>query len=107
MYKRDLLTISFNYLSLVVCFVFFLSFSDNLSLDDIQSQLVSAWLDLNHFPPPTIHTVLCSLLALTMGQQNPVTTAMLHAQSLGITSRHRTIRHLASSLRQEGYTLPV
>lgn len=73
---------------------------DNLSLDGIQSQLLSAWLDLHHFPSPTTHAVLCSLLALAIGQQSPVTTAMLHAQSLGITSRHRTVRHLASSLRK-------
>ncbi|XP_070698763.1 separin [Pempheris klunzingeri] len=73
---------------------------DNLSLDDVQSLLRSAWLDLQHFPSPVIYTTLCALLALTMGQQDPITTAMLHAQSLGITSRHRTIRHLASSLKK-------
>lgn len=73
--------------------------SDNLSLEDIQSLLRSAWLALKHFPSPTIYTTLCALLALTMGQQDPITTAMLHTQSLGITSRHRKIRHLASCLK--------
>ncbi|XP_073323552.1 separin isoform X2 [Pagrus major] len=73
---------------------------DNLSLEDIQSLLHSAWLSLQHFPSPSIYTTLCALLALTMGQQDPITTAMLHSQSLGITSRHRTIRHLASSLKK-------
>uniref|UniRef100_UPI0037E95384 separin n=1 Tax=Semicossyphus pulcher TaxID=241346 RepID=UPI0037E95384 len=73
---------------------------DNLSLEDVQSLLRSAWLALQHFPSPTIHKTLCALLALTMGQQDPITTAMLHAQSLGITSRHRTIRHLASCLKK-------
>ncbi|TKS71578.1 Separin [Collichthys lucidus] len=73
---------------------------DNLSLEDVQSLLRSAWLTLQHFPSPTIYTTLCGLLALTMGQQDPITTAMLHAQSLGITSRHRTIRHLASCLKK-------
>uniref|UniRef100_A0A3Q3JR04 separase n=1 Tax=Monopterus albus TaxID=43700 RepID=A0A3Q3JR04_MONAL len=67
---------------------------DNLSLEDVQSLLHSAWLGFQHFPPPTIYPTLCALLALTTGQQDPVTTAVLHAQSLGITSRHRTIRHL-------------
>lgn len=87
----------FNHMSQL--FVFFIFSLENLSLDDIQSLLLSAWLALNHFPSPTISTVLCALLALTTGQQDPITTAMLHAQSLGITSRHRTIRHLASCLK--------
>nr|XP_020448836.1 separin [Monopterus albus] len=73
---------------------------DNLSLEDVQSLLHSAWLGFQHFPPPTIYPTLCALLALTTGQQDPVTTAVLHAQSLGITSRHRTIRHLASCLKK-------
>ncbi|XP_055365258.1 separin isoform X2 [Betta splendens] len=73
---------------------------DNVSLEDIQTLLRSSWLSFQHFPSPTLYPAVCSLLALTIGQQDPVTTAMLHAQSLGITSRHRTIRHLASTLRK-------
>ncbi|XP_041639099.1 separin [Cheilinus undulatus] len=73
---------------------------DDLSLEDVQALLRSAWLSLQHFPSPTIFTTLSSLLALTMGQQDPVTTAMLHTQSLGITGRHRTIRHLANGLKK-------
>ncbi|KAL6111552.1 espl1 [Pungitius sinensis] len=73
---------------------------DNLSLEDVESLLRSAWLALQHFPSPTIYPTLCALLALTSGQQDPVTTAMLHADSLGITNRHHTIRHLASCLKK-------
>ncbi|XP_054473293.1 separin [Anoplopoma fimbria] len=73
---------------------------DTLSLEDIESLLCSAWLALQHFPSPTIYPTLCALLALTRGQQDPVTTAMLHAHSLGITNRHHTIRHLASCLKK-------
>ncbi|XP_004068615.1 separin [Oryzias latipes] len=72
----------------------------HLSLEDVQSLLRSAWLATQHFPCPTIYPTLCGLLALTMGQQDPLTTAMLHAQSLGVTSRHRTLRHLFSSLQR-------
>uniref|UniRef100_A0A665W0V1 separase n=1 Tax=Echeneis naucrates TaxID=173247 RepID=A0A665W0V1_ECHNA len=64
--------------------------------EDIQASLRSACLALQHFPSPTIYPTLCTLLALSLGQKDPTTTAMLHAQSLGITSRHRTIRHLLS-----------
>ncbi|XP_028263041.1 separin [Parambassis ranga] len=73
---------------------------DNFSLEDVKLMLQSAWLSLQHFPSPTIYSTLCALLALTMGQQDPMTTAMLHSQSLGITSRHRTIRHLGCCLRK-------
>ncbi|XP_054639816.1 separin [Dunckerocampus dactyliophorus] len=73
---------------------------DNLSLEDIQALLRSAWLSVQHFPPPSIFPSLCSFLALSTGQQDPVTTAMLHSQSLGITSRHRTIRHLSSCVQK-------
>ncbi|XP_029357952.1 separin [Echeneis naucrates] len=73
---------------------------DNLCLEDIQASLRSACLALQHFPSPTIYPTLCTLLALSLGQKDPTTTAMLHAQSLGITSRHRTIRHLASCLKK-------
>ncbi|KAM3621454.1 uncharacterized protein V6R79_011383 [Siganus canaliculatus] len=73
---------------------------DILSLEEIQSLLLSAWFSLQHFPSPTIYSTVCSLLALSMGQQDAVTTAMLHAQSFSIASRHRTIRHLASCVRK-------
>ncbi|XP_071350863.1 separin [Trachinotus anak] len=73
---------------------------DNLSLEDVQLLLRSACLALQHFPSPTIYPTLSTLLALTLGQQDPITTTMLHAQSLGITSRHHTIRHLASCLKK-------
>ncbi|MEQ2168075.1 hypothetical protein GOODEAATRI_010746 [Goodea atripinnis] len=39
-----------------------------------------------HFPCPTIYPNLCTLLALTTGQSDPISTAMLQAQSLGVTS---------------------
>ncbi|XP_076013098.1 separin [Genypterus blacodes] len=73
---------------------------EDLSLEAIQSLLRSSWLDLHHFPPPTLYPTLCCLLALTFGQKDPVTTAMLHAQALGVTSRHRIIRHLTSCLKK-------
>ncbi|KAF7667734.1 hypothetical protein LDENG_00051570 [Lucifuga dentata] len=73
---------------------------EDLSLEAVQSLLRSSWLALQHFPPHILYPKLCSLLALTWGQQDPITTAMLHTQSLGVTSRHRMIRHLASCLKK-------
>lgn len=78
--------------------------SDNkpahLLLEDVQALLHSAWVTVHHLPPPTTYPTLCALLALTTGQQDPEMTAMLHAESLGVTNRHRAIRHLASCRRK-------
>ncbi|XP_037535521.1 separin [Nematolebias whitei] len=73
---------------------------DDLSLEDVQSLLHSALLTLQHFPCPTIYPTFCALLALTTGQRDPISTAMFHAESLGVTSRHHTIRHLSSALQK-------
>ncbi|KAJ0069122.1 hypothetical protein NL108_018148, partial [Boleophthalmus pectinirostris] len=73
---------------------------DNLSLCEVQSLLSSAWLILQHCPSPNIYSSVCALLALATGQNDPLTTALLHIEALGISSRHRTIRHLANSLKK-------
>ncbi|CAL8339223.1 unnamed protein product [Merluccius merluccius] len=73
---------------------------EGLSLDNVQSLLRSAWLALHHFPPPSLYPTLCALLALSLGQQDPTTAAMLHTNSLGITNRHHMLRHLASRLKK-------
>ncbi|XP_038131150.1 separin isoform X1 [Cyprinodon tularosa] len=70
---------------------------DDLSFEDVQSLLRSALLTLQHFPCPIVYSNLCALLALTTGQSDPISTALLHAQSLGVTNRHRTIRHIYNS----------
>ncbi|XP_036386546.1 separin [Megalops cyprinoides] len=71
---------------------------DGLSLDSVRCLLLSAWLSLQHFPPPRLYPQLCGLLALCHGQSDPVTTAMLHSESLGVTIRHHMTRHLAGRL---------
>ncbi|KAM6980765.1 separin [Aplochiton taeniatus] len=73
---------------------------DGLSVEAVRSLLRSALLTLQHFPLPTLYPRLCGLLALTLGQREPVTTAMLHVQSLGVTSRHQMIRHLDNRLKK-------
>uniref|UniRef100_A0A4W5M5H5 separase n=1 Tax=Hucho hucho TaxID=62062 RepID=A0A4W5M5H5_9TELE len=70
---------------------------DGLSVEAVQALLRSAWLALQHFPPPTLYPRLCGLLALSLGQRDSVTTAMLHVQSLGVTSRHHMTRKLKKS----------
>ncbi|XP_064161060.1 separin isoform X1 [Anguilla rostrata] len=69
-----------------------------LSLDGVQHLLQEALLSLQHLPPPGLYPQLCGLLALCLGQSDPVATAMLHAQSLGLTARHHMICHLSTRL---------
>ncbi|XP_072307616.1 separin [Eucyclogobius newberryi] len=73
---------------------------DDLSLEEVKSLLSSAWSLLQHCPSPNIYSSVCALLALATGQHDPHTAAMLHIQSLGISSRHRTLRHFAHSLKK-------
>ncbi|KAJ8259312.1 hypothetical protein COCON_G00183240 [Conger conger] len=69
-----------------------------LSLDEVRCLLQGALLSLQHLPPPGLYPGLCGLLALCLGQTDPLTTAMLHAQSLGLTARHHMTRHLSCRL---------
>ncbi|XP_055068352.2 LOW QUALITY PROTEIN: separin [Misgurnus anguillicaudatus] len=71
----------------------------DLSMEAIQSYLRSSWLLLHHFPPP-FYPQICSLLAQSLGQTDPITTAMLHAQSLGVSTRHHMTRHVAGQFRK-------
>ncbi|XP_077054466.1 separin isoform X1 [Siphateles boraxobius] len=72
----------------------------DLSVEAVQSYLRSSWLLLHHFPPPSLYPHVCSLLAQSLGQTDPITTAMLHAQSLGVSTRHHMTRHVVSQFRK-------
>ncbi|KAG1942617.1 separin [Pimephales promelas] len=72
----------------------------DLSIEAVQSYLRSSWLLLHHFPPPSLYPHACSLLAQSLGQTDPITTAMLHAQSLGVSTRHHMTRHVVSQFRK-------
>ncbi|XP_023696363.2 separin [Paramormyrops kingsleyae] len=76
------------------------SVPDGLTLEYARDLLWSALLSLQHFPPAGLYTKLCGLLALCLGQGDPMTTAMLHSQSLGLTSRHHMTRHLTSRVKK-------
>ncbi|XP_007254307.3 separin [Astyanax mexicanus] len=71
-----------------------------LSLEVVRSLLCSAWVLLHHFPSPSLYPHLCSLLAQLLGLSDPLTTAMLHAQSMGVSTRHHMTRYLANRLRK-------
>ncbi|NWY34710.1 ESPL1 protein, partial [Pheucticus melanocephalus] len=48
-----------------------------------------AW--VGHFPPGSVYAQLCQLLALALGDSDPLATAGLLAESLGVTMRHQLL----------------
>ncbi|XP_021329799.2 separin isoform X2 [Danio rerio] len=74
--------------------------SPDLSVETVQSYLRSSWLLLHHFPFPSLYPHICSLLAQSFGQTDPIITAMLHAQALGVSTRHHMTRHVVNQFRK-------
>ncbi|NWZ03870.1 ESPL1 protein, partial [Loxia curvirostra] len=48
-----------------------------------------AW--LGHFPPGSLYGQLCQLLAMALGDRDPLATAGLLAESLAVTMRHQLL----------------
>ncbi|NWI03083.1 ESPL1 protein, partial [Tichodroma muraria] len=48
-----------------------------------------AW--VGHFPPGSLYGQLCQLLAMALGDRDPLATAGLLAESLGVTTRHQML----------------
>ncbi|NXC58605.1 ESPL1 protein, partial [Aleadryas rufinucha] len=46
---------------------------------------------IGHFPPASLYSQLCQLLALTLGDSDPLGTAGLLAESLSVTARHQLL----------------
>ncbi|NXI31249.1 ESPL1 protein, partial [Sterrhoptilus dennistouni] len=58
-----------------------------------------AW--IGHFPPGSLYGQLCQLLALTIGDRDPVATAGLLAESLSVTTRHQLLATLHARTRKQ------
>ncbi|NXH60126.1 ESPL1 protein, partial [Rhabdornis inornatus] len=48
-----------------------------------------AW--IGHFPPGSLYAQLCQLLAMALGDRDPLATAGLLAESLSVTTRHQLL----------------
>ncbi|NXI19056.1 ESPL1 protein, partial [Irena cyanogastra] len=48
-----------------------------------------AW--VGHFPPGSLYGHLCQLLAMALGDRDPLATAGLLAESLSVTMRHQLL----------------
>ncbi|NXH86118.1 ESPL1 protein, partial [Edolisoma coerulescens] len=58
-----------------------------------------AW--IGHFPPGSLYGQLCQLLALALGDRDPLGTAGLLAESLGVTARHQLLATVHARARKK------
>ncbi|XP_072214309.1 separin [Excalfactoria chinensis] len=74
---------------------------DSSSLDTACGFLKSAFSCISHCPPGTLYSQLCQLLALATGDQDPITTAYLLAESVSVTTRHQLLSIVHKKLHKE------
>ncbi|NXR91909.1 ESPL1 protein, partial [Hypocryptadius cinnamomeus] len=58
-----------------------------------------AW--VGHFPPGSLYGHLCQLLAMALGDRDPLATAGLLAESLGVTVRHQLLAIVHARARKK------
>ncbi|XP_017694149.1 PREDICTED: separin [Lepidothrix coronata] len=71
------------------------------SLDSVLVLLQEALGWISHFPPGSLYGGLCQLLALLMGDRDPLGTAGLLSESLCVTARHQMLGILHSRARKK------
>ncbi|NWT06249.1 ESPL1 protein, partial [Mionectes macconnelli] len=71
------------------------------SLDSVLELLQEALGWISHFPPGSLYGGLCQLLALLMGDRDPLGTAGLLSESLCVTARHQLLGILHSRARKK------
>ncbi|XP_040510871.2 LOW QUALITY PROTEIN: separin isoform X1 [Gallus gallus] len=70
-------------------------------LDTACGLLKSAFSCISHCPPAQLYSQLCQLLALATGDQDPITTAYLLAESVSVTTRHQLLSIIHKKLHKE------
>ena len=68
-----------------------MSLPDVSSLDTVLELLKDAFNCISHCPPGALYSQLCQLLALAMGNQDPLLTAYLLSESVSVTTRHQLL----------------
>ncbi|KAJ7424836.1 separin [Pitangus sulphuratus] len=76
------------------------------SLDSVLGLLQEALGWISHFPPGSLYGGLCQLLALLMGDRDPLGTAGLLSESLCVTARHQLLSILHSRARDHFGMIP-
>ncbi|CAN8178423.1 unnamed protein product [Coccothraustes coccothraustes] len=71
------------------------------SLAAVRSLLAKALAWLGHFPPGSLYRQLCQLLAMALGDRDPLATAGLLAESLAVTLRHQLLAIVHARARKK------
>ncbi|XP_068068836.1 separin [Anomalospiza imberbis] len=71
------------------------------SLDTVRSLLGEALAWIGHFPPGSLYGQLCQLLAMALGDRDPLATAGLLAESLSVTMRHQLLAIVHARARKK------
>lgn len=75
---------------------------DTSLLETACASLKAAFNCISHCPPGTLYSRLCQLLALAIGDQDPISnacTAYLLSESVSITMRHQLLSIIHKKLR--------
>ncbi|XP_067320360.1 separin [Anolis sagrei] len=65
--------------------------TDSLSMDSVYDSLQTAFHSVGHYPPGTFYSHLCQLMALCIGNKDPLRTAYLVSESVAVTLRHQIL----------------
>ncbi|NXG58241.1 ESPL1 protein, partial [Hemiprocne comata] len=74
---------------------------DVSSLDTVLELLKDAFNCISHCPPSVLYSQLCHLLALAMGNQDPLCTAYLLSESVSVTTRHQLLSIIHRKIHKE------
>uniref|UniRef100_A0A8C6XXF3 separase n=1 Tax=Naja naja TaxID=35670 RepID=A0A8C6XXF3_NAJNA len=81
--------------------------TDILSMDSVYDSLQAAFHSIAHYPLGALYSHLCQLMALCIGNRDPIATAYLVSESVSITLRHQKMtmihkKQLEALTLQEG-----
>ncbi|KAK1211585.1 ESPL1 protein, partial [Pygoscelis papua] len=74
---------------------------DVSSLDTVLELLKDAFNSISHCPPGALYSQLCQLLALAVGNQDPLSTAYLLSESVSVTTRHQMLSVIHRKIHKE------
>ncbi|XP_054859571.1 separin [Eublepharis macularius] len=63
--------------------------ANSLSVDSVYESLQAAFCAISHNPPGALYSHLCQLMALCLGNRDPIATAYLLSESVAVTLRHQ------------------
>ncbi|XP_029140218.1 separin [Protobothrops mucrosquamatus] len=74
--------------------------ADILSMDSVYDSLQAAFHSIAHYPLGALYNHLCQLMALCIGNRDPIATAYLVSESVSITLRHQKMTMIHKKLNK-------